>query len=446
MLRALSTLSFVIVLVLFSAGGEAASNQPFGKVAARANPQPRGIVEYYRALHKYSTRGYIPRSALRSAARSPNGRDRPTTKGRRQFSNVAADLSADGSQYCSPVVVGEGASQQVFQVDFDTGSGDFWVYSDLLSQSEPFAPNITHTVYNPFNSTTAQPTGQFAFIQYGSGNMTGIVFEDTVTVAGIQVKNQNVEAAIRTDPTLAPANNYCDGIFGLFALGNTTVTPGNNAMVLQDLFFGGNSPDQKVFTALLTRPTEGEGFYTFGSIDQDALQNQTINYVDVNPPAIFGNITGPPFWNVSSPQFFINGQAVENKVGNVVIDTGTTIILVNDDILPAIYEPVGGFLNEDFGIWVFPANFSQSDLPTVTLPVGGYNVTLSPEDIVFDTGSLPGFVIGGIQGNGGFGIVIFGDVWLRNVYAAFDLGSGDGTDFRFGFVPRAPNTVVGAAV
>jgi aspergillopepsin I len=307
-------------------------------------------------------------------------------------------------------------------------------------QDEPITPNISHTVYNPLNSTTAEPAGQVFEITYGTGVASGIVFLDTVTVGGIQVQAQNVEAAIVTDQVfLNPANSFCDGIFGLWNLGNTTVSPGGNAMVLQDLMFGDASPEQKVFTALLTRPNENNGFYTFGSIDQDALSNQSINFVDVIPS---GNLTGP-FWTVPAFEFFVNGQLLPNPGEFAIIDTGTTLVLVEDEILPPIYEPLGGFFDNTTGLWLFPANFSQADIPEVILPVGKYNLTIDPADIVFDTVDIPGFVIGGIQSNDGIGITILGDVWLRNAYAIFDLGTGSGLDSRFGFVPRLPGAVVG---
>jgi hypothetical protein len=51
-----------------------------------------------------------------------------------------------------------------------------------------------------------------------------------------------------------------------------------------------------------------------------------------------------------------------------------------------------------------------------------------------------------IHANGGSqGPVIFGDAWLRDVYAVFDLGWGDEKDLTFGVVAGAPNAVVGPA-
>jgi Eukaryotic aspartyl protease len=437
MLRALSTLAFAIVLVLFSAGGDA------GKIPSRQVGQSRGLLEYYTALHKYGLTAKIPKSAMGHPQPRANRRDRMRRR-HDDSDEIPANITPDGTGYCSPITVGEGDTAQTFNVVLDTGSGDFWVYSDLLLQNEPFLPNVSHTVYNPFNSTTARPSGQINFIQYGAGNETGVVFLDTVTLAGIEAKQQPVEATLKTDDVFNPVNFPCDGIFGLWALGNTTVQPGPNQTVLQDIFFGEGSPDQKIFTALLTRPTEGEGFFTFGSIDQDALQNQTVNFVDVLPPGFLGF----SFWNVSANAIFVNGEEIPNSDSTAIVDTGTTLIILNEDVLPAIYEPVGGFFDNNTGAWTFPFNSSiVADLPIITMPVGGHNVTLASEDLAFDTESVPGFAIGGIQGNGvaSGGFEIYGDVWLRNVYAVFDLGTGDGTDFRFGFVPREINAVVGPA-
>ena len=88
-----------------------------------------------------------------------------------------------------------------------------------------------------------------------------------------------------------------------------------------------------------------------------------------------------------------------------------------------------------FNSGYFPTNITESQLPLINLPVDGFDVYLDPTDIVFDNQSIPDFVIGGYQSSGGE-LSVYGEVWLRNVYAIFDLGSGDHSDFRFGFVPR----------
>lgn len=335
--------------------------------------------------------------------------------------------------YCSPVSIGEGLHTQKFNVQFDTGSGDFWVYSTLLTHTDVTETNKSHTFYNPTNSSTAEATGQDWFNGYVAGLAHGVVFHDTVTLGDFQLKHQNVEAAVRTDDTMSPEVYACDGIFGLWALGATSVSPGDNTTVLERLFFDSDvSPNNKIFTALLTRPDEPPGFYTFGSIEFDdtVIKNQSISFV----PVVNNNL---PFWTVPAQQFFVNGKQLNNSDQFAIIDTGTTFALINDAILPLIYEPLGGFYNDSLGLWLLPTNVTDADVPEIILPVGDINVTIATTDILYSYEDFPGYIVGGLQSNDGIGSSIYGDTWLRNVYAIFDLGSGNKQDFRFGFVPRS---------
>jgi len=442
----LTAFTFAIVFGMLSAGGEASPNHP-GKVSVRTNPRPNGIQEYYRTLNKYGISRKLPPAFHQAQKRGQSHKVRSI--GRPQYSQANTQNPQDipaipdpgNAEYCSPITIGEGDNAKTFNIVFDTGSGDFWVYSDLLLQTEHFTNNISHSIYKPLRSNTSEPTGQVWGIQYGLGNATGLVFHDTVTVAGINLQKQPVEAAVITDFIMQPSQQFCDGIFGLYPLHPTTVKPGDNHMVLQDMFFGDGPdiPKQKVFTALLTRGVENPGFYTFGSIDQDAVGNQPINFVDVTTSR------EAPFWIVPSRQFFVDGKAIKNPDGQAIVDTGTTLLLVNDDILPHIYEPLGGFIDNNTQAWIFPNNVSDSWFPEIVVPAGNQNLTLLRDDLIFDTEFIPGFVIGGIQSNGGLGLTIYGDVWLRNAYAIFDLGTGNGKDLRFGFVPRQLGGVVGLA-
>ena len=74
-----------------------------------------------------------------------------------------------------------------FFVDFDTGSSDLWVPSANCTSS----PCSGKHKYNATTSTTSvHKSGKFS-ISYGDGSsVSGPVYTDTVTVAGITVKNQ----------------------------------------------------------------------------------------------------------------------------------------------------------------------------------------------------------------------------------------------------------------
>lgn len=53
--------------------------------------------------------------------------------------------------YRSAVVLGEGADAKTFFVMFDTGSAEFWVFSNLMDEDEQQVLNGTRVLYDPLN-------------------------------------------------------------------------------------------------------------------------------------------------------------------------------------------------------------------------------------------------------------------------------------------------------
>ena len=327
---------------------------------------------------------------------------------------------------------------KTFFIMFDTGSSDFWVFSNLMGANALQILNGTRVLYNPLDSTTAIPTGQAMNATYFEGAYTvAIGFNDTLTIGGIEIKNQTVGAAIAADVnnTLRYDSLPMDGIMGLTPSAPNRMVPGPARDVMTNLFFGSSErPTASLFTACLTRTTEPDGFFTFGYIDDDLVGNSTITYVPGLPNSWF--------WEVPSEYIIINGNRTQRTVQNPArttntasIDSGTTQILVSDDILPLIYEPLGGIFNTTVHAWVFPANVSQ--MPTIVLPIGEYDIAMASED--FDFAPIDeNWIQGSFQSRGAWYNDILGDVWIKNLYAIFDLGDGKDATKRFGFVPRAP--------
>jgi hypothetical protein len=244
------------------------------------------------------------------------------------------------------------------------------------------------------------------------------------------VPNQAVEAAVQVDQ--GSLNMEADGLLGL-SLGSNTIGTGTTPTTLYNLFFGKNTSPQlttsRVFTCALTRPNETGGFYTFGYIDQQLVNNRSIQYT---PIVTAGNPNG--YWTFQSDYFVINGQQVPRPGNMAFADTGTTLILVADDILPLIYAPLGGRYDPNVQGWVFPSTVTDAQVPALSFPAGNNIVTLALTDIA--RGLVDeNWIFGAIQSRGDFNFDIFGDVWLRNIYAIFDVM--DGNDAQFGLVPRA---------
>jgi Eukaryotic aspartyl protease len=328
---------------------------------------------------------------------------------------LQAPIAPDTYTYQSNIVIGG----KNFIMDFDTGSEDLWVFAPA-SESELSG---THDFYDPTLSPTAINANKTWSIEYGdggiSGSAAGSLWLDDVQIAGIDIPNQAVGAATQVTGGWV-TNLQDDGLVGLSLAPNTAM--GFNT-TLQNL-----APQLKepLFTSKLTRPNEEPGFYTFGYIDSDTVGDQTVQYVDVEPDE--GEYW---FWQFKSEYSVIGGQNI-SKPGNIAIaDTGTTLILLSNDTLALIYSHIGGQYDSGSGQWIFPAAVPMNQYPEVVLPAGGYSVTIAPEDFFYYTDGTWNY--GSFQWRGDSDSDYFGDFWLRNVYAVWDLSGPS-----FGFVQRTP--------
>jgi hypothetical protein len=376
----------------------------------RKRQDPHGPAEWFRAMSKYNI-----------DLRPHEKRALDDYLWRRQEGDiVSAVLTSSGASYQTPIIIGD----QLFYLDLDTGSPDIWVYS---SYTEDLPSNVTHNIYDPTNSTTAVPTNATFSIAYGDNSTAeGYVFLDTIDIGGLVVVNQAIGAAVNVTGSLT--DNPSDGLLGL-SPGPSAIEPAGVPTILENLAVNGSSPTN-VFTCSLTRANEPPGFYTFGFVDPLLLGNSTPQFTPVN--------TSNGFWEFDSTFAIINGETIQRPAGNTAFaDTGNTLILLGDDILPAIYEPVNGTYDPTVPGYVFPADTLVSQIPTIVLPAGSIEITISPEDFArFSVNDS--FVFGSIQPRGDAPADVFGDVWLVNAYVIWDFGTTV-EGFQLGAIQRLPD-------
>lgn len=369
-----------------------------------------GPAEWFRAMSKYNVnlRPHEKRALDDYLCRRQEG------------DIVSAVLTSSGASYQTPVIIGD----QLFNLDLDTGSPDIWVYSNLTID---VPTNFDHSIYDPIDSITAVPTNATFEITYGDDSAAeGLVFLDNINLGGLVVFQQAIGAAVNV--TGVVTNNPSDGLLGL-SPGPSAIEPAGVPTILENLAGDGFLPDN-IFTCSLTRATEPPGFFTFGFIDPVLLGNSTPQFTPVD------NSNG--FWEFDSTFAIINGEKIQRPAGNTAFaDTGNTLILLGDDILPAIYEPVNGIFDPTVQGYVFPADTLVTQVPTIVLPAGDIQITISPEDFArFPVNDS--FLYGSIQPRGNAPADVFGDVWLVNAYAIWDFGSTD-QGLQFGAVQRFPD-------
>ncbi|KAF2797487.1 acid protease [Melanomma pulvis-pyrius CBS 109.77] len=348
----------------------------------------------------------------------------------------AEDIQNDSLYLCE---VGIGSPAQKLHLDFDTGSSDLWVWSTELPQKILSQANaqIQQVPFDPKKSSTFKKmSGSTWKISYGDqSSASGDVGTDVIDLGGLKVEGQAVELAKSLSDQFVQGNG--SGLLGLaFGSLNTVAptpqkTPVDNMIAQKDV-------SEQVFTAYLGswRDTDesdkGESFYTFGYIDQDTMKAAGAtepNYVDVD------NSQG--FWQIPSTSATINGQTVTRSNNTSIMDTGTTLCLVDDTLVEAVYKAIpGAKYDQSNQGYVFPSGTAVDKLPEITLAIGDQQVAFQKEDLGFaDAGN--DMVYGSIQSRGDMDMDIYGDAVLKAIYAIFDMNNGSP---RFGWVQRKEGT------
>lgn len=313
---------------------------------------------------------------------------------------VTATPEKGDIEYLSPVNIGG----QVLNLDFDSGSSDLWVFSTQL----PAASRQGHVAYDPTKSATFKMIQGATFsISYGDGSgAAGNVGTDTVNLGGATVTAQAVEMATAISASFVQdtANN---GLLGLAYSKLNTVKPQQ-----QKTFFDNVMPQlaEPLFTADLRK--NAVGAYEFGRIDTTKFTGK-MAWIPVN--------TTNGFWQFPTAKFAVGtGAAQATAPSQAIADTGTTLMLVSNEISNGYYSQIPGAKNDpQVGGITIPCD---AKLPDLMLDVGGvYMARVKGTDINFAQ----------VQGNTCFGGVqpttsslqIWGDIFFKSQFVAFNGGN-----------------------
>ncbi|KAK3936227.1 aspartic peptidase domain-containing protein [Diplogelasinospora grovesii] len=305
-------------------------------------------------------------------------------------------------EYLTPVSIGTPA--QTLNLDVDTGSSDLWVFSSETPKSEVSG----QTVYTPNKSSTAEKlAGATWEITYGDGSSSsGDVYMDKVTVGGLTVSAQAVEAAKQVSDEFT-SDSQNDGLLGLAFSTINTVQPTRQKTFFDNAKSALNSP---IFTADLKAGKPGH--YNFGYIDTGAYTG-SITYTPVD------NSQG--FWMFTSSGYAIGSASFQSTSIEGIADTGTTLLLLPDSVVTAYYKQVSGAkYDSSQGGYVFPCSIT---LPNFVVGIGSTRITVPAKYINYAPIDSTGRTcFGGVQSDSGIGFAIYGDIALKAAFVVFDGG------------------------
>ncbi|KAJ7593823.1 acid protease [Mycena floridula] len=290
-----------------------------------------------------------------------------------------------------------------YSVDFDTGSSDLFLPG----------PNCTttcsgHLKYNPKASSTSTALGKKFSLSYGDGStVAGMQYTDTVSIAGLTAKKQTLGAASQYSTGFGSAQFKPDGLMGMAF---QTISDYDAPPLFQSLVTAGVTT-APVFAFKLA--TSGSELFIGGT--NSKLFTGSLSWAPV---------TKEGYWQVSMDAISVGGKSVLTKQSSI-IDTGTTLIVGSDAAVKKFYAGIKGAKSASTTVGAGFYTLPCASIPTISLTFGGKAFKISEDTFNLGTvsdGSTQ--CVGGIVSSdvGDIGWIV-GDVFLQNVYTAFDFGN-----------------------
>jgi cathepsin D len=250
-------------------------------------------------------------------------------------------------------------------------------------------------------------------IQYSTGELSGYLSKDTVTVAGMAVNKQIFGEALTEPGTTFIAAKY-DGILGMGwpAISVHHVTPVFQNMVAQSLvdksefaFYLDRSPGAKEGGELLlggTDPAHYSGNFTYVPLTAQTYWKFKMDGI---------NIGGIPSFSC-----FFGCQAIA--------DTGTSLFIGPPDEVAKLNTDLG--FKKRLTTWTIDCS-DVDKLPDISFVIGGVPMTLTGKEYTLNEEGVCFSGFSSLELPTGLQWIL-GDMFIRAYYTVFDVGNS-----RLGF-------------
>jgi len=306
------------------------------------------------------------------------------------------------AQYFSDITIG--TPPQEFKVVLDTGSSNLWVPSTECGSIACYL----HTKYDSSSSSTFKKNGSAFEIRYGSGELSGFVSQDTLTIGDLKIKDQ-LFAEATEEPGLAFAFGRFDGILGLGydTISVNGIVPPFYEMINQGLL------DDPVFAFYLgdTADGEGESEAIFGGINKDHYTGKLIEIP----------LRRKAYWEVDFDSISFGDSTAELEDTGVILDTGTSLIALPSTLAELLNKEMGAKKGYN-GQYTVDCD-KRDTLPDATFQLAGFKFSITAYDYILEVqgsciSSFFGMDIPAPAGP----LAILGDSFLRKWYSVYDLG------------------------
>ncbi|KAJ7671614.1 acid protease [Mycena polygramma] len=297
-----------------------------------------------------------------------------------------------------------GTPSRDFNIIIDSGSGDFWVGSDVCTGENGVGCG-NHAFLNEGSSQSFINTGKPWSVTYGSGAASGDLVKDTLVLAGMVLGNHTFGVAHSMSRSFTGDNNT-DGLMGLGKQGLSNQGVPTPVQALANAGF----IDAAITSYRLPRFADhsNNGEITFGGLDDTKFDPSTL--VTLNSTTDNGN--DPGFWFAAMDGVSVDGEDVQVASQIGLMDTGTTLLIVPVKDGAAIHAKIPGAQLQQSGQYSIPCNTTAS----VALKFGGQSFAINPKDLLFaSNGRTSGDCTSGISTFDDHKFLV-GDTFLKSVY------------------------------
>lgn len=118
------------------------------------------------------------------------------------------------------------------------------------------------------------------------------------------------------------------------------------------------------------------GLLSLGGLPDSSWYSGSITWI----PRVMTNSLNY-FWSVNVQKVEFGTAGAVSSGANAIVDTGTTLILLDTSIFNPIYNSVSGSSMDSSGLWSVPCS-SVSKLPDLTFVMNGKDFTLTPSQYI----------------------------------------------------------------
>ncbi|KAI0391022.1 acid protease [Xylariaceae sp. FL0594] len=371
------------------------------ETGAEDDPCSKGFVTF-RLVKKDAISSKLRVDGILTPRNEPNGYR--VVKAQDPAVDNSAGVDQDGTDYSYFAEVELGSESKPLYMLLDTGASTTWVMGSTCTSPSC----LIHNTFGPDDSKTYNDTGKLYSVEYGTGSVQGSIVEDRLSLAGLSVTLPFGVANTTSDQfTQFPF----DGILGLSTSTDTWLSAVKDANLIKSNIFG----------ISLSRNSDGtnDGEIVFGGLNQEKYTGD-ITYTPLKSPG--------GAWMIPLDDVKAGDDSTKIPGRSAYIDTGTSFIFGPPDDVEALYKLIPGSSSTDRTTYTIPCDTDKE----VAFTFSGKSWPISTKDWVSPPNSK-GVCNGNIYGKeyvpGGW---LLGDVFLKNVYSAFDIDNS-----QIGFATKA---------